>query len=135
MKTVMQNKFVNDIAMSFFSETVCPILAINKTVCKGGTDVMITPLFDAISQAFLDPEYFCENTVVLCHDGDYDLFHAEEYVNKLLESKPAIIKENRFLNDLYESIDELTIKNRKNLTVVHVSDPHVDFMYAAGSDS
>ena len=23
------------------------------------------------SRNILDPEYFCENTLVLCHDGDY----------------------------------------------------------------
>jgi sphingomyelin phosphodiesterase len=32
-------------------------------------------------------------------------------------------------------MDELTIKDRKTFKVVHVSDPHVDYLYAPGSDA
>jgi len=32
-------------------------------------------------------------------------------------------------------MDELHIKDRKTLKVVHISDPHVDYMYAPGSDA
>lgn len=63
------------------------------------------------------------------------MFHAEEYVNRILETKPAIIKDNYFLNNLYDSMDELTIKDRKTFKVVHISDPHVDFEYTPGSDA
>jgi hypothetical protein len=50
----------------------------------------------------LDPEYFCENTIVMCHDGDYNMYHAEEYVNRVLATKPAFLKDNYFLNDIYD---------------------------------
>lgn len=71
----------------------------------------------------------------MCDDGDYKMYHAEEYVNKMIESKPDIIKDNYFIDDLYDSIDPLHLKDRKTLKVVHVSDPHVDYMYAPGSDA
>jgi hypothetical protein len=43
----------------------------NATVCEGGAENFGNPLIDALTSAILDPEYFCENTLVLCHDGDY----------------------------------------------------------------
>ena len=71
MKNVLQNKFIIDIAMTFFSESVCPLIAFNTSVCAGGTRNLGGPLLDAFSQAFLDPEYFCSNTIVMCNDGDF----------------------------------------------------------------
>lgn len=29
------------------------------------------PLLKAFTEAFMDPNQFCENTIVMCHDGDY----------------------------------------------------------------
>ena len=102
MKNIFSNKFVRDIAMTFFSESICPLIAMNTTVCAGGTRNMGGPLLDAFTQAFLDPEYFCENTIVMCHDGDYNMYHAEEYVNRVLATKPAFLQDNYFLNDIYD---------------------------------
>jgi len=43
----------------------------NTTLCEGSAENVATPMIDALKSAILDPEYFCENTLVLCHDGDY----------------------------------------------------------------
>ena len=43
----------------------------NTTVCENGAEFLTNPFIDALTSAILDPEYFCENTLVLCHDGDY----------------------------------------------------------------
>ena len=71
---------------------------------------MASPLIYAITQAMLDPEYFCENTLVLCHDGDYQMYHAEEFINRVSKAKPANTKKNDYLNKLYNSI--VNQKNR-----------------------
>jgi hypothetical protein len=135
MKTVFENKFVKDIMMTFFSESICPLIALNSSVCEGGTRNMGGPLLDAFTNAFLKPEDFCENTIIMCHDGDYQMYHAEDFVNRVLATKPTFIKDNYFLNNLYDTMDELTIDQRKKFKVVHVSDPHVDYMYEPGSDA
>ena len=88
-------------AKTIFVEKLCPLIVMNTTVCEGGIENMGSPLIESFTSGILDPEYFCENTLVLCHDGDYQMFHAEDYTNKLLSSKPQNIKKNNFLNDLY----------------------------------
>ncbi len=88
VKKVFENKFITDMAIGFFGRTVCPMLASNTSVCAGGTKNMGEPLLDAIGEAFLDPEYFCEQTLPVCNYGDYKFYHAEEFVNKIIASKP-----------------------------------------------
>jgi sphingomyelin phosphodiesterase len=69
----------------------------------------------------------------MCHQGNFQYFHAETYVNRLLKAKPAQLKANNYLNTIYDSI--YNMKNRKTLTVVHMSDPHIDYQYRVGSDT
>jgi hypothetical protein len=59
------------LAKTIFTEKFCPLFVVNTTVCQGGIEAMGNPVLDAITNAVLDPEYFCENTLILCHDGDY----------------------------------------------------------------
>jgi hypothetical protein len=51
------------------------------------------------------PDYFCGEFLGYCTDESYYVFYAEDWVNKLLESKPASIKDNNFLNKIYAQID------------------------------
>jgi len=106
---ILKNKFVADIGKTIIAEKLCPLVVMNATICKNGTETMASPLIDAFTNAILDPEYFCENTVILCHDGDYQMYHAEEFVNRQYKSKPLAIKNNDFLNQLY-----FKIANQKN---------------------
>jgi len=58
-------------AKTIFVEKICPLIVMNTTVCEGGTNNIVNPLIESLTSAILDPEYFCENTLVLCHDGDF----------------------------------------------------------------
>jgi 3',5'-cyclic AMP phosphodiesterase CpdA len=40
---------------------------------------------------------------------------------------------NNYLNELYQSI-RTTYNNRKKLKIAHIADPHIDGLYAIGSD-
>ncbi len=104
VKALASNKFITDMVKTIVIEKLCPQLVVNTTVCQGGVDIMAIPLLDALTKAVLDPEYFCENTLIMCHDGDYQMFHAEDYINKMLATKPAFLKENNHLNKQYASI-------------------------------
>jgi sphingomyelin phosphodiesterase len=49
MKKIFENKFVRDIMMTFLSESICPLIAMNTTVCDGGSRNMGGPLLDAFT--------------------------------------------------------------------------------------
>lgn len=87
-KLLISNKFVEDMGKMIFVSKICPLIVVNATVCEGSAENVVSPLIDVFKSAIIDPEYFCENTLVLCHDGDYQMFHSEDYTNKLLSTKP-----------------------------------------------
>lgn len=60
------------------------------------------------------------------------MFHSEDYINKLLNTKPQNIKKNNFVNEKYASI--VNQKGRSEIKAVLVTDPHVDYKYVPGAD-
>jgi len=54
-----------------------------------------------------------------------------EWVHDILKTKPDILKENDFVNKLYEK-EKNNFKNRNALKVVLMSDLHLDFDYMPG---
>lgn len=71
LKVILENKFVADMANIVFESKICPLLVMNSTICEGGVKNVANPIIKALIDGIMDPEYFCENTLVLCHDGDY----------------------------------------------------------------
>lgn len=56
-----------------------------------------------------------------------------EFVQRVLSDKPEKIKDNNFVNDLYESIKPT--EGRKTFKAAHFSDFHVDFEYVPGTNA
>ena len=100
-------------------------MILNSTICEPGTKNLVGPLIDVVTKAFLDPEYFCENTLIMCHDGDYKTYHAEDYVNRKLSEKPPKLKLNNYVNKIYEQLTGQ--QNRPTLKAVLMTDLHIDF--------
>ena len=68
----------------------------------------------------------------MCKQSQYKYFHAEAYASQILKKKPASIQKNNYLNNIYDSIQGES--KREQLKIVHVSDPHIDFLYQEGAD-
>jgi hypothetical protein len=49
VKKLLENKFIIDLAISLFSGSICPLVAMNNTVCDSGPRIMGEPLVDAIT--------------------------------------------------------------------------------------
>ena len=57
----------------------------------------------------------------------------QEFSKRVLADKPESIKDDNFVNNLYDTIKSDT-KQRDSFRVVHFSDPHLDPEYAEGSN-
>eukprot|EP00347_Sterkiella_histriomuscorum_P016021 403354796 len=114
--------------------TVCEdfIMTQNGTVCHGAVKEMADIIVPVLTESVLDPDYFCSEFLGQCSSNNFYAFQAEQFVNDLIKSKPDIIKDNNYVNNLYQQISG---KQRKTLKVVHISDPHVDFDYKIGADA
>ena len=95
----------------------------NSTVCPGAVKEMGDIILPVLSESLLDPEFFCTEFLGYCSTSYY-MFYAEDYVEKLLATKPEAAMDNNYLNTIYSTVRGET---RKILTAVQISDPHVDF--------
>jgi hypothetical protein len=58
----------------------------------------------------------------------------DQYVNNLLSQKPAELQSNDYIDKIYVQMESDT-SSRPQLKVVHLSDIHIDFDYAEGSNA
>jgi len=105
----------------------------DKTVCHGAVTEMGDIILPVLAESVFSPDYFCGELLGYCSDSYY-VFYAEDWVNQLLKTKPAYLADNNYVNNLYDEIAK-NPSGRKTLKAVHISDPHVDYQYAVGSDS
>ncbi len=93
-------------------------------------DIVIESLTDGV----LNPDYFCSSVLGYCASNEYNVTYAEDWVDELLETKPAFLANNDYVNKIYDKIAAAP-QPRKILRAVQISDPHVDYEYAIGADS
>lgn len=109
------------------------MVARNNTVCKGIMRSIGKVLVDSFTSSILSPDYFCEELAPTCEVSGWESTGPWDYVNRLIDSKPAALKKNDYINKLYDQIKGQ--KSRKTIRAVHFSDPHVDEFYRIGADS
>jgi hypothetical protein len=83
-------------------------------------DLVIPLLLDADFSA----DYFCAYKLNICKSPTFTTHKPQDYVDRLLNSKPANLKNNNYVNTLYKSIEPYP--NRSKLRILHVSDIHID---------
>lgn len=74
----------------------------DQTVCNGAVHEMGDIIVDALTQSVFSPDYFCGEFLGYCTDIHYYSFYSEDWVKQLLETKPDLIKDNNYLNKIYD---------------------------------
>lgn len=65
---------------------------------------MANSLLPAIAQGIMSPQRICDEYLHLCANPHITEQNVDDYVNNLLASKPEIIKNNDFVDNLYKEI-------------------------------
>jgi hypothetical protein len=52
----------------------------------------------------LDKKYICGNVFPSCREPDYIELNTDEYIGRVLSTKPDQIKDNNFIDNLYKTI-------------------------------
>lgn len=66
-----------------------------------------------------------------CKNPKYITLNEQDYINNVLETKPAIIKDDNFINKLYADHK----KPKKTLKIAHLTDLHLDLEYVEGTST
>ena len=68
----------------------------------------------------------------MCPKPDIEELDVQAYVFKQLSEKPEIIKNNDFVDKIYQKI-AAEKNNRKTIKSIQLSDLHIDFKYQEGT--
>jgi hypothetical protein len=99
-----------------------------RSVCSGAVKMMADELLPAIAQGILSPQRICDEYLHLCPKPDIEELDVEAYVYKQLSEKPDIIKNNDFMDKIYQKI-AADKNDRKTIKSIQLSDLHIDFKY------
>lgn len=80
-----------------------------KQVCHGAVNTMADSLMPAIAQGILSSQRVCTEYLHLCDTPEITQLDVNDYVARILSDKPKSIKNNDFVDSLYDKI-----KNDKN---------------------
>lgn len=74
----------------------------------------------------------CNEVLGLCKSPVIKEINVHDVVNRILATKPSKIANDDFINNLYADMAADTAA-RETIRAVHISDVHIDTLYAAGS--
>jgi len=100
----------------------------NSTVCGSAVKEMGDIIIPVLTNFLLGPDYFCARALGLCTSPKFTIEKVDDYVDRVLAGKPAELKNDDYLNNIYAKIAADT-KERSTIKAVQMSDPHIDFLY------
>lgn len=101
-------------------------------VCYGAVHEMGDVLFPQLTEFVLTGEYSCSRFFGFCSSPSWITLDHNDYVHRMISEKPDIIKNNDFIDNLYEEIKN-DPKERETIRVLHMSDLHTDLSYSVGA--
>ena len=93
-----------------------------------GPNVLWPVVFDGI----LTKDRICDETLKLCNKPIITEIDLQNVVDDTLAEKPDKIKDDNFVNNLYNKVKGT---NRNTFKAVHISDVHMDLEYKVGSNA
>ena len=124
--------FTRNLIEDYIVVNICNTLVKNTTICPGIVKNVGKVFVESITHGILSPDYFCEEIAPTCELSGFDMSNHQEYIERVLSTKPRELQNNDYLNKLYTRV---RAQNRKTIKTVHFSDPHVDNQYRVGADA
>jgi len=92
---------------------------------------MASPVLDSLTQNLMTKNRVCNEWLGRCAKPVIKEIDLDQWVSDLLASKPESIANDDFVNNMYAQMTPDSVK--ETVTVVHISDPHLDFQYVEGA--
>jgi hypothetical protein len=74
-------------------------------------------VFPVLTEYVLQPDIMCGHTLGLCNESPYQITDIDKYINHMLDSKPAYLASNDYIDQLYLDMDNDN-NDRPYITVV-----------------
>ena len=99
-----------------------------EKVCQGGADMLMEGLLPHIATGFLSPSRICDEYLGVCSKPGIVELNEEDFVKRVVGSKPESTKNNDFVNNIYKTI-AADPNPRKMIRSIQLTDIHIDFKY------
>lgn len=132
--------FLNSIGIKFFHKLSyygCATFLFDSAQCHTIMDAYVAMIMNNLAFKTFEPNYFCEVEVPVCKTTEYDILTSKAYTERVLSDKPDFIKDNNYINRLYEEIeaDRLAGRERETMLMYHLSDLHWNLNYEEGTNN
>ncbi|CDW86227.1 ser thr protein phosphatase family protein [Stylonychia lemnae] len=102
--------------------------------CRGIIEYFSKSVVDQLFKYPLSPAYICMSEFLpFCKFKELAPLSGTKYQYKMLQDKPEIIKNDDYLNNLYDKVNGN--KKRPTIKFVQLTDLHIDLDYVAGSNA
>jgi len=109
-------------------------IATPTTICPQIVHQYGSVLLDVVFNEIITRDRICNESMGVCTHPTIEQIDVRDVVNEILATKPDYLKDDDYLNNLYEQIkQEGGIDSREIITAVHVSDLHMDMLYKEGT--
>ncbi len=89
------------------------------------TPVSVSSFFEGIFSA----DYIC-SYLKMCSNPKFEVLKYQDFIDKVLASKPKELDSNDYVDKLYGTIKE----GDETIKFLHLTDPHIDFNYTVGNN-
>lgn len=97
---------------------------------------MAKSFLPALADGIISSQRICDETLHVCNSPKIKELNAQDYINRVIGQKPDIIKNNDFIDRLYDNINSDSNKaSRKIVRSIQFSDLHIDHLYKVGAPS
>merc|ERR1719382_1745461 len=102
-----------------------------EEMCHSGVHQYAPDFFNVTTKHILNRERMCTEILELCSEPHVKQLDLHEVVDGILATKPGFLEGDDFIDNLYKQIGTDT-SEREIIKAVHISDVHLDMLYAPG---
>lgn len=132
-QSLVESSFLLTIGMRIAND-VCYLgkAYINHSTCYDYANEAMGPILYNLANSQLSPSFACEVKFGYCNRHNYTLMPVQDYIDRVLATKPAYLDSDNFIDFKYAEIAR-DQGDRKEISLVQFSDFHVDLDYAVGA--
>jgi len=115
----------------------CQIFLFNAAQSQAISDAYVEMIMVNLKIKTFEPNYFCEVELGVCKPNKYEVLSTEDYTTRVLSDKPDFIKDNNYINSLYDDMqkDKEAGRDRETMLMYQFSDLHWNLNYEEGTNT
>lgn len=133
MQEVVHNDYLIEVVVNILKVIMLPTYSWSQLNII--FDGYVPSILNGLRNKLFNPKIMCQIKIPVCYNTDFKEQRVEDYVDRILFDKPAFLKNDDYIDRLYQEIadDKANGVQRETVTVYHLADLHIDLQYQEGA--